>query len=172
MLESRSLISQVQNVGSLGPTQSEKSSELSRTMAHMLPRRDYRTRPSTGLVRSFIASSLPEQLSQLSPAPKLIAGYHAGMSTTARVATGSAYPPCYVSLEFLDETLASVYNPLLTSLQRGVKTRVMRESTDEIEICLVPKRNPCSRDGPFTERAELAGVEDRTERPISRGLVN
>lgn len=46
---------------------------------------------------------------------------------------------------------------------------VVRESTDEIEVCLVLKPDLCGRDGPL-EKAEL-GVKGRAERPISRGLV-
>ena len=53
----------------------------------------------------------------------------------------------------------------------NLESRVMRESMDDTEACLVLKPDLCGRDGPF-EKAELVGVEGRTERPISRGLVD
>lgn len=51
-----------------------------------------------------------------------------------------------------------------------LESRVMLESADEIEVCLVLNPDLCGRDGPF-EKAELVGVDGRTERPISRGFV-
>lgn len=52
----------------------------------------------------------------------------------------------------------------------GSESRVLRESVDEIEVFLVLKPDLCGRDSPL-ER-EFVGVEGRTERPISRGLVD
>ena len=54
--------------------------------------------------------------------------------------------------------------------ESGLESRVARESTDEIEFCLALKPDFCGRDGPL--ETELVGVEDRTERPISKGLVD
>ena len=53
--------------------------------------------------------------------------------------------------------------------KRGSDIESALESTDEIEVCLVLKPDLRGRDGP--PEAELVGVEGRTERPISRGLV-
>lgn len=47
--------------------------------------------------------------------------------------------------------------------------RVMLESTDEIDVCLL-RPDLWGRDGPFGS-PEFVGVEGRTERPISRGFV-
>jgi hypothetical protein len=55
-------------------------------------------------------------------------------------------------------------------LASALESRVMCESTDETEVCLVLKPDRCGRDGPLEE--ELVGVEGRTKRPISRGLVD
>lgn len=51
-----------------------------------------------------------------------------------------------------------------------LESRVVRESADETEVCLVLKPDLSGRDGPL-ERMELVGVNGRTGRLISRGLV-
>jgi hypothetical protein len=58
----------------------------------------------------------------------------------------------------------------VSDIESALDSRVVCESTDEIEACLVLKPDLCGRDGPPEE--ELVGVEGRTERPISRGLVD
>jgi len=59
----------------------------------------------------------------------------------------------------------------VSDVESSLESRVMRESIDETEACLVLKPDLCGRDGPF-EKVELVGVVGRIERPISRGLVD
>ena len=57
----------------------------------------------------------------------------------------------------------------VSNAESPLESRVAFESIDEIEVCLL-KPDFCGRDGPFEKG--FVGVEGRTERPISRGLVD
>ena len=60
---------------------------------------------------------------------------------------------------------------MVSDVVQSLESRVTHGSVDEIKAHIVLEPDLCSCDGPF-EKAEFVEAEGRTERPISKGLID